>query len=502
MKLLTTTSTESVSVSNNLMTELGSIEGDAASYEESVDDNDVTTFRTPTKPQGNRSCSSDEETHALSPWGSFREESGSMSSSSGSSWGTGVYSDMRFSMISNATFFVGACIQTYTTIVDLKWAKEAALTDDDVWDDDSPCVNTLFDWAWYSLYSLGPLLYIVNSLIDILWMANEVSPWSWSFWCRFLRRNRSPSLVETQNSEQQEQYQRIVEVNLEDNNSLSDESSCSTMDSSIGSAYRSELAWQFIAAFVFGLGAIFEFYSTFLDDYYSEIDDYDDDSYLIKMENKREWYVSNYRMDFVGMHLYLLSGVIMLYAQRNSYRSGFRFGCCFGDIRRSCFGDKDDGSQDNSERPDSTNPTESSNQFAQLLMFLGTLLFVFGTILDCSIAYFSDPAMRHGIDPNNEDVGNLNQVKLTICDLISSVMWNIDAILYICADILLYSLHKKGSKGRKWLCKKRGHCSCAEEVDEDVEDYDRSLPGMPELERQNSMKPLLQSFSISTYSTL
>ena len=494
---------------------------ETASCENTIGDNDIAAVRSPAKAQENQSCSSDEETSPISPWGSWREEDNS-SASSNSSWDTEVYTDMKFGMVSNAVFFIGASIQTYTSIVSLIDSKEDALVDDDWPDDDyddDDYVYTAADDVWYTLYSVGPLLYIINSIIDIRWMTGQlVSTWSWSICCPCFSRGGRPSSVEIHSSVQQGQLDRIIEVNTvesENTNDSDDDESCSTMDSTVDTAYRAELAWHIVAACVFGLGAFFEFYSTFLDDYYEDCDEWDDDAYLLKEENKRKWFVSNYDMDFIGMHLYFLSGIIELMAQRNSYRRGIKFNCCFTNIWRNYFGSNDDNENDYSDdnSPVSDNPRESSNRLAHFLMFLGTVFFLCGITIDCTIAYISDPKLRHELDPSGKVLHDLNNVTLSIWDLVSSVLWNVDAILYICADVLLYSLHKKDSKGRQWLFKKRVSCSCSGddhdmEEDENAEEHThdlnfKPLPISPELGPTNDVaKPLLQSSSRVSYSSL
>mmetsp|Transcript_914 Transcript_914/g.1930 ORF Transcript_914/g.1930 Transcript_914/m.1930 type:complete len:522 (-) Transcript_914:85-1650(-) len=502
-----------VEMTNEIPMSDGSISNSDSCEDTSGDgdsDSDITAANAMTKAHGNRSCSSDEETRPLSPWGSWREED-NQSTSSNSSWATAIYRDMKFGMISNAIFFLGASIQTYTSIVDLIDAKEDALSDDD-WDDDydDDYVNSFADRIWYALYSVGPFLYLINSLIDIRWMAGQLeSPWSWSFWCRCFSRDDSSSSVEIQSPEQQGQLERIIEVNMdnsEDRNNFDDDESYSTMDSSVDTAYDTELVWHIVAACVFGLGAFFEFYSTFLDDYYEECDDWDDDAYLMKVENRRAWYVSNYKMDFIGMHLYFLSGIIELIAQRNSYRRGINIKCCFGDIWRNNVGSHDDDEKDDSEyeSPESDNPVNSTNRVANFLMFLGTVFFLCGITIDCTIAYISDPQLRNELDPSKRVIFNMNNVTLSIWDIVSSVLWNIDAILYICADILLYSLHKKDSKGRQWFCKKRASCSCrSDDHTMEEDEKETSIPSFPELEPRNDVaKPLLGSGSRTSYSSL
>jgi hypothetical protein len=79
---------------------------------------------------------------------------------------------------------------------------------------------------------------------------------------------------------------------------------------------------------------------------------------------------------------------------------------------------------------------------------------------------------------------------------------------------LLYSLHKKGSKGRQWLCKKRAIRNCSEEdtVDDYMEEGDAEElvyreneepgPMLPELDPIISdTMPLLSDSSVTTYSS-
>ena len=459
-----------------------------------------------------QSCSSDEETHPNSPWSSFLEGD-TRSIASNSSWGSAIYTDMKFTMVSNLVFLLGASVQTYTTIMDLKDAKEEALEDDDGWDDDGDYddddydddyVYTIADETWYVLYSLGPFLYFINSIIDVRWLITQTgSPFSWRF-CPYCPSNDTSSR-ESENPNGQEPYQRIVEVvtGSTEGRDDDDSSSCSSMESSIRVSYTTDMAWMLVAVFFFGAGAIFEFYSTLLDDYWDDDEDWDDDSYLIEQEHQLKWYVSNYKINFIGMHLYLISGLIMLIAQRESYRSGFKIPCC----RRLLSPCRETMDEDDTDKPSSNNPVESSNRLAQLLMFLGTVLFVCGTLLDCTIAYVSDPAIREDMDPSKRYLWDINEVTLSILDLISSLSWNVDAVLYICADILLYSLHKKGSKGRKWLFKKRRRCGCAGEdgessIDEEFE-IDPSIPMFPDLKSDDTVvKPLLRGTSMTNYSSL
>jgi len=64
---------------------------------------------------------------------------------------------------------------------------------------------------------------------------------------------------------------------------------------------------------------------------------------------------------------------------------------------------------------------------ALILGFMGECLFVIGSILDCLTSYVSDP-----------DLINLSQTDIHILAFISSVLWVIDAFLYLAADIIIY----------------------------------------------------------------
>lgn len=373
-------------------------------------------------------------TWLTSPWLSYRDEE-ILSTSSSLSW-KNEYTEMMFTMASNLAFLLGASIQTYTSIVDFIDVKNDAMEDDDG-NGDGDMSYTLSDKMYYVFYSLGPFFYIINFIIDVFWLMSRTGSLS-SLTSQFpfihFKSNEIPTQVEY--PEQQADYRRVIEVDMnicEDSDSFEDESRCSTIESSAGSFDRPNIAWEIAAVIFFGLGAFLEFYGTLLDDYFAGEDGKDDDAYLINLEEKRTWYTSYYKIEFLGMHFYLLNGLIMLMSQRNSYRSGFN-------------PNPVQPAADNIDM-ESTNPIESSSLLAQFFMFLGVILFVCGTLMDCSIAWLSDPEIRKDFGLNTKSVLDLNRVTLSTFDLVSSILWNIDAVLYICADVLLYSLHmKKGTK--------------------------------------------------------
>mmetsp|Transcript_12827 Transcript_12827/g.32323 ORF Transcript_12827/g.32323 Transcript_12827/m.32323 type:complete len:474 (+) Transcript_12827:216-1637(+) len=430
---------------------------------------------TPTK---DGSFSSGDDTFPESPLSSISDYRSIISNAS---WGTKTIAEMKFTVVSNWLFFVSASLQTFTSVVDLTSAQEE---ESQVWDDDrddDDYVYTALDKTYYVLYSFAPFLFIISALIDVQYYNDQraISIWSLSFWFPYFFPSDNNSWTEIETSEHQEQeYQRIIEVNtnnVERINSFVEEedNSYSTMESTVAESPYLHLA----AAVAFLLGACFEFYSTFLYDYYQDIDDWDDDAYLIKQEMKRTWFVSDYRIDFVGMHLYLLSGVLSLISQRDSFRSGWK--CVFSECRS-----------------ESTRSADSSYRTATLFMLLGTVLFVGGTLLDCTISWISDPALRHDMDPGL----HLNQVQLSWFSLTSSLMWNIDAVLYVMADVLLYSLHKEGSEGQKWLCQN------STEADQETQDEEISEDDHDWYSNDNESMPILQSLSressINSYSSI
>jgi len=433
--------TDEISMESDMISmENGITDEEGLLSEESICDQDLTQCAPPTRASNDLSFFSRWPT---SPWVSYRDKE-ILSSSSWESECT----EMKFTMASNLAFLLGASMQTYTSIVDFIDVKNDAMEDDDD-NYDGHMSYTLSDKMYYVFYSLGPFFYIINFIIDVFWLMSRtgsLSSLTFQFPFIHFESNEFPTQVEY--PEQQADYRRVTEVDMnicQDSDSFDDESRCSTIESSAGSFDQTNIAWEIAALIFFGLGAFLEFYGTLLDDYFAGEDGKDDDAYLINLEEKSTWYTSYYKIEFLGMHFYLLNGLIMLMSQRNSYRSGFQFGGCRS---KHIFSQEYNGEAVNIYM-ESTNPMESSNRLAQFFMFLGVILFVCGTLMDCSIAWLSDPEIRKDFGLNTKFVSDLNRVTLSTFDLISSLLWNIDAVLYICADFLLYSLHKKNSKRRK-----------------------------------------------------
>jgi hypothetical protein len=69
---------------------------------------------------------------------------------------------------------------------------------------------------------------------------------------------------------------------------------------------------------------------------------------------------------------------------------------------------------------------------ALILGFMGECLFVLGSVLDCLTSYVSDP-----------DLINLSPTDIHILMFISSVLWVIDAFLYLAADMIIYRNQKE-----------------------------------------------------------
>ena len=322
---------------------------------------------------------------------------------------------------------------------DLRSAKsKALLVDDDLEDDawDETHVYTFGDKAYYFFFSLAPFLCLMSALLDVHYFGKfyASSSWRrpWTTRCFCFRRGTSNTVMKMALEENLDQYHFIVQADdhndaeavedIDDNNDDDDSDSFSVVDDTT-SAH-----WHLAAAIVFGIAAVLELYCTLLYDYYEDVDYWDDDSYLVEEENKRKWYVSNYRIDFLGMHLYLLSGILAMIAQRSGLVSRCNWLC------RST----------NTGNVECQLETESSDGLATVLTVLGTTFFISGTLMDCTIAWLSDPLLRRDL--------RVHMQPITICKfgLTSCLCWSIDAVLYIWADVLIYSLHLKGSEGR-WL---------------------------------------------------
>jgi hypothetical protein len=186
----------------------------------------------------------------------------------------------------NLLFFLGATCQTIISIWDYRITTKGAFVyvyGDDVtgleyiWDNanDDPNNGTEYHFnsftnkLYYILFTLGPVLYVCNALLDIrgslAWRGNPI-------------------------------YQ----------------------------ATSTNSGWFLIAATLFGMGAVCQIYSTVLDDVYEQEDAWCDDTYLLETAAGRQWFTSNYKMKTISMHLYLLSGLLHLQALRCVYCC-----CCY-----------------------------------------------------------------------------------------------------------------------------------------------------------------------------
>ena len=415
--------------------------------------------------------------------------SASASSSSSSYWSLYQYVDLRYTMLSNLIFLLGSSCQTYLAIIDLRASirRKAEMENDDYDYDydyyyagDDTYVYTVQDDVYYILYGLGPFLCIINACIDLRWQLeySKISPLSSlssccrRCWCFFRGSERkqqesvtSSSSSITSSSTLSDDYDVSSPLHYEDS---IDDSSLSTFHSTESSSSLSGEYWGYVVVSLFGLGSVLSFYSTFLDDYFEDQDKWDDDSYLIKMEKKRPWYACNYKINFIAIHLYLLSGVVDLLVQRNSMSAGGSRNKLSCDIRKLfsvCFNrsntNNNNNTSDDAKQLLSKNNSFSSSEeveegveetttrIAKLCMFIGTFLFVSGTLLDCTIAILYDPQQRHELNPDH--IVNIDKVLLGTAGLTSCLLWTIDAILYIIADFFLYSLHIEDSKARRFL---------------------------------------------------
>ncbi|KAL3910176.1 MAG: hypothetical protein SGARI_002254, partial [Bacillariaceae sp.] len=317
------------------------------------------------------------------------------SESSQSSWSADDYLDLKYSLSSNIFFLAGACCQTFVSVWDL---LSAIYDSDDDDDDDGVYIYTFSDRAYYFMYTLGPTLYLFNSLVDIRWsMAFLTFPNPFKYCC-------ADTKVAAIATTQDENAPQDTEERSMDGNTASS-SSCSR-SSSVSGVELEERWWGLVVAIVFGLGAVCEIYSTILDDVYEDADDYDDDSYLVNQASKLKWFLSNYKITAVSMHLYLLSGVIQLISQRKSHRGSHVAFCCNdgggGGGRSRVHGEPGPG--DDSAAKGSV--CASPHTFAIWIMMVGTILFVTGTLMDCIISYIYDPQVLNDIDPKQAIVIN------------------------------------------------------------------------------------------------
>lgn len=413
--------------------------------------------------------------------------SASASSSSSSYWSLYQYVDLRYTMLSNLIFLLGSSCQTYLAIIDLRASirRKAEMENDDYDYDydyyyagDDTYVYTVQDDVYYILYGLGPFLCIINACIDLRWQLeySKISPLSSlssccrRCWCFFRGSERkqqesvtSSSSSITSSSTLSDDYDVSSPLHYEDSIDDSSLSTFHSTESSSSSSLSGEY-WGYVVVSLFGLGSVLSFYSTFLDDYFEDQDKWDDDSYLIKMEKKRPWYACNYKINFIAIHLYLLSGVVDLLVQRNSMSAGGSRNKLSCDIRKLfsvCFNRSNTNNNNNTSDDvkqllsknnsfsSSEEVEETTTRIAKLCMFIGTFLFVSGTLLDCTIAILYDPQQRHELNPDH--IVNIDKVLLGTAGLTSCLLWTIDAILYIIADFFLYSLHIEDSKARRFL---------------------------------------------------
>jgi len=109
----------------------------------------------------------------------------------------------------------------------------------------------------------------------------------------------------------------------------------------------------------------------------------------------------------VAMHIYFVSGALSLIAQGMSCsflcRSAWSCSCC-----------------------------NSKRVIAKIFMDLGAILFLVGSTVDVVVSYLYEPA-----------IGNLSPGTLAATNLLSSILWFCDALLYIAADCVIYSLFRR-----------------------------------------------------------
>lgn len=307
----------------------------------------------------------------------------SSSSSASSVDSLGDAEDMKFSLCSNLLFLVGASMQTYIAVWDLEDAESDAATGSSPEDDGNNNNNNNAEFMddfldhdvlrsriYTVLNRLGPLLFILNAIVDIKWamVLPAVS----------LDYTTPPT---TNGSEQEARRNLFPTFRGLPYWAIITRQEGTSLDNDI-----SGKLWDLAVAFTFGLGALFEFYSTFIDD--------DDDAK--NDEHTTGVLLAGYRVSMVSVHIYLISGLLTVHKERVlvCYPGGSK-------IRR--------------------------------LKACGMMLFLTGSINDVVLSYLYNPQL---VADNI-----VSEVTLAWCNLCSTILWNTDAIFYVLADYLLLSAH-------------------------------------------------------------
>lgn len=294
---------------------------------------------------------------------------------------------------SNFLFFVGACCNTIVAVWDLTSDKKAtangtyfsyayrdemtgdgyqyyfANDDDGLDDDDGTAWNSAFanstnivdddsnkktasDDLFYFLYTFGPVVYLGVALLEI-----RQALWSIS----------------------------------------SDTTSAKRLSS---------LWWRLAAALVFGLGAMCEIYSTVLDDVFETEDSWVDDAYHLQVAAERPWFASNYKLNAMSVHLYLVSGLLRFvsFLKASSKATNSRLQYAFPD---------------------------NDISWRNWILLGAAQVFVVATLFDCILSYIYDPQTWRDAANVSHDYLFLDKV-----DTASTILWNVAAVLYILADLM------------------------------------------------------------------
>jgi hypothetical protein len=162
--------------------------------------------------------------------------------------------------------------------------------------------------------------------------------------------------------------------------------------------YQNELKWNYASTYAFGVAVLIDLVSPLLIRY------------------------NPFRLDLytmVSIHLYLLSAIYSIKATTAFYPSA---SSVFG-FMASC-GQKSPSS--------SYTPSISTR-----LILCGEWSFLFGSIIDVVISYISEPEIVA--------VATMDGHTLAVSSIVSSVLWLVDAILYLSADIIIFSWRTRKS---------------------------------------------------------
>jgi len=260
---------------------------------------------------------------------------------------------------------------------------------------------------------LGAILFLLNSIIDIYWSLRSIVTTS----------NNHKDVISSIPLEEEEDDDEENQENRSNNTDTTTATiitsttiinyetfpyyngNSDNATSSVSKEEKRALKWNLYSSLLFGIGACMDMISTCIDI-----------GMITTTENVTtngiqviESILDSDTASLVSSHLYFLSAVLSLLTDYG--------GCCSVD---SCSSSSSDDT--------TIGTTTSTSLVVEKLRWVGDILFLFGSCIDLTITYISDPDIINAI---------INGLTLADWDCISSALWFVDAILYLLADIIL-----------------------------------------------------------------